>query len=113
VHMGPTVAISFVVSLLLLKLLFRKDLKASVQNPEQLMREDEAVYLKDKNLLKKSMVVLIGVIVLFVLHSSLPLEPSVIAIGGAAVLLVITGQVLKEYFMKLIGLLCYFLQGFS
>jgi Na+/H+ antiporter NhaD/arsenite permease-like protein len=54
VHMGPTVAISFVVSLLLLKLLFRKDLKASVQNLEQLMREDEAVYIKDKNLLKKN-----------------------------------------------------------
>ena len=90
VHMGPTVAVSFVASLFLLKLLFRKDLKASVQNLEQLMREDETVYLKDKNLLKKSMVVLIGVIVLFVVHGALHLEPSVIAIGGAAVLLVIT-----------------------
>jgi Na+/H+ antiporter NhaD/arsenite permease-like protein len=90
VHMGPTVAVSFVASLFLLKLLFRKDLKARVQNLEQLMREDETVYLKDKNLLKKSMVVLIGVIVLFVVHGALHLEPSVIAIGGAAVLLVIT-----------------------
>jgi Na+/H+ antiporter NhaD/arsenite permease-like protein len=90
VHMGPTVAVSFVASLFLLKLLFRKDLKARVQNLEQLMREDETVYLKDKNLLKKSMVVLIGVIVLFVVHGALHLEPSVIAVGGAAVLLVIT-----------------------
>jgi Na+/H+ antiporter NhaD/arsenite permease-like protein len=90
VHMGPTVAVSFVASLFLLKLLFRKDLMATVQNLEQLMREDETVYLKDKNLLKKSMVVLIGVIVLFVVHGALHLEPSVIAIGGAAVLLVIT-----------------------
>lgn len=90
VHMGPTVAVSFVASLFLLKLLFRKDLMARVQNLEQLMREDETVYLKDKNLLKKSMVVLIGVIVLFVVHGALHLEPSVIAIGGAAVLLVIT-----------------------
>jgi Na+/H+ antiporter NhaD/arsenite permease-like protein len=56
-HMGPTVAVSFVASLLFLKFLFRKDLKAQVQNLEQLMREDESVYLKDKNLLKKSMVV--------------------------------------------------------
>ena len=90
VHMGPTVAVSFIASLFLLRLLFRKDLKAKVQNLEQLMREDETVYLKDKNLLKKSMIVLIGIIVLFVVHGELHLEPSVIAIGGAAVLLVIT-----------------------
>jgi Na+/H+ antiporter NhaD/arsenite permease-like protein len=56
-HMGLTVAVSFVASLLFLKFLFRKDLKAQVQNLEQLMREDESAYLKDKNLLKKSMVV--------------------------------------------------------
>lgn len=89
-HMGPTVAVSFVASLLLMKFLFRKDLKAPVQNLEHLMREDETLYLKDRKLLKKSMVVLIGVIALFVVHGSLQIEPSVIAIGGAAVLLVLT-----------------------
>jgi Na+/H+ antiporter NhaD/arsenite permease-like protein len=89
-HMGPTVAVSFVASLLLMKFLFRKDLKAQVQNLEHLMREDETLYLKDRKLLKKSMVVLIGVIALFVVHGSLQIEPSVIAIGGAAVLLVLT-----------------------
>ena len=89
-HMGPTVAVSFVASLLLMKFLFRKDLKAQVQNLEHLMREDETIYLKDRKLLKKSMVVLIGVIALFVVHGSLQIEPSVIAIGGAAVLLVLT-----------------------
>ena len=89
-HMGPTVAVSFVASLLLMKFLFRKDLRAQVQNLEHLMREDETLYLKDRKLLKKSMVVLIGVIALFVVHGSLQIEPSVIAIGGAAVLLVLT-----------------------
>ena len=89
-HLGPTVAVSFVASLLLMKFLFRKDLKAQVQNLEHLMREDETLYLKDRKLLKKSMVVLIGVIALFVVHGSLQIEPSVIAIGGAAVLLVLT-----------------------
>ena len=48
------------------------------------------LYLKDRKLLKKSMVVLIGVIALFVVHGSLQIEPSVIAIGGAALLLVLT-----------------------
>ncbi len=82
-HMGPTVAVSFAASLLFMKLLFRKDSKAQVQNLEHLMSEDETLYLKDKKLLKKSLIVLGGVIVLFVVHGSLQIEPSVIALGGA------------------------------
>jgi Na+/H+ antiporter NhaD/arsenite permease-like protein len=90
IHMGATVAVSFIASLFLLRLLFRKDLTVPVQNIEQLMKEDETTYLKDKSLLKKSMVVLIGVVALFIVHGSLHVEPSIIALGGAAVLLVIT-----------------------
>jgi Na+/H+ antiporter NhaD/arsenite permease-like protein len=90
IHMGPTIAISFIASMLLLKFFFRKDLKASVSNLEQLMREDENALLKDKNLLKKSMAVLIGVVVMFVIHGSLHIQPSIIALGGAAVLFIIT-----------------------
>jgi Na+/H+ antiporter NhaD/arsenite permease-like protein len=90
IHMGPTVAVTFVASLFLLKFIFRKDLKAQVQNLEQLMKEDESAYLKDRGLLKKSLAVLLGVIALFVVHGALHIEPSVIALGGAAVLLVVT-----------------------
>lgn len=90
VHMGPTIAVSFVASLLLLKFMFRKDLKAQVQNLEQLMKEDERTYLKDKSVLKKSLGVLLGVVALFVVHGSLQIEPSIIALGGAGVLLAIT-----------------------
>jgi Na+/H+ antiporter NhaD/arsenite permease-like protein len=90
IHMGPTIAISFIASLFLLRLLFRKHLIVPVQNIQQLMKEDETAYLKDKRLLKKSMVVLTGVIAIFIVHGSLHVEPSIIALAGAAVLLVIT-----------------------
>jgi Na+/H+ antiporter NhaD/arsenite permease-like protein len=90
VHMGPTVAVSFAVSLILLKFFFRKELKAAVQNIDQLMQEDERTYLKDKGILKKSLAVLFGVIALFVVHGALHIEPSIIALGGAAVLLAVT-----------------------
>ncbi len=90
IHMGPTIAVSFAASMLLLKLFFRKDLKYRVQNLDELMSmyEDEHALLKDKGLLKKSMAVLIGVLVLLVVLGSV--QPSVIAMGGAAVLLVLT-----------------------
>jgi len=90
IHMGPTIAISFAASLFLLKFLFRKELKAQVQNLDQLMKEDERTYLKDKGILKKSLGVLFGVVALFVVHGSLHIEPSIIALGGAGVLLAIT-----------------------
>jgi Na+/H+ antiporter NhaD/arsenite permease-like protein len=90
IHMGPTIAVSFVASLFLLKFMFRKELKAQVQNLEQLMKEDERTYLKDRSILKKSLGVLFAVIALFVVHGSLGIEPSIIALGGAGVLLAIT-----------------------
>jgi Na+/H+ antiporter NhaD/arsenite permease-like protein len=90
IHMGPTIAVSFVASLFLLKFMFRKELKAQVENLEQLMKEDERTYLKDRSILKKSLGVLFAVIALFVVHGSLGIEPSIIALSGAGVLLAIT-----------------------
>jgi Na+/H+ antiporter NhaD/arsenite permease-like protein len=46
------------------------------------------------------MLVLTGVIALFVVHGSLQIEPSVIALGGAAVLLVITRASPERVFLE-------------
>jgi Na+/H+ antiporter NhaD/arsenite permease-like protein len=108
IYMGPTVAIVFVVSLLLLKFFFRKDLQVkekqeqgegqiAIENNNKSNLADELIqpergssFIKDKNLLKKCMIVLVGVIALFSLQNLHHLEVSVIALGGAAILLVIT-----------------------
>ena len=116
IYMGPTVAIVFVASLLLLKFFFRKDLqiKEEEQHKQQrplengnndnnsltneLIQYKEGSLIKDKNLLKKCMIVLVGVIALFSLQNLHHLEVSVIALGGAAVLLVIT----RAHFEKIL-----------
>ena len=107
IYMGTTVAIVFVASLLLLRFFFRKDLQVKEKKQQQqltlennnnrmtnltdeLIQPDEGSFIKDKNLLKKSMIVLLVVIVLFSLQNFHHIEVSVIALGGAAVLLVIT-----------------------
>jgi Na+/H+ antiporter NhaD/arsenite permease-like protein len=109
IYMGPTVAIVLVASLFLLKFFFRSDLqiKEEEQHKPQrplekgnnnnnsfltnhLMQPREGSIIKDKNLLKKCMIVLVGVIALFSLQNIHHLEVSVIALGGAAILLVIT-----------------------
>jgi len=94
--MGLPIIIIFVFSLLLLKLFFRKELKADqiIEKPssvEELMeRDEEAIIIENKDTLKKALIVLTGVIVLFSLQGLTHIEVSIIAIGGAAVLLVIT-----------------------
>jgi Na+/H+ antiporter NhaD/arsenite permease-like protein len=81
VHMGPTIALTFASSIFLLYVFFKKELKRKAQNLKQLMNEDENERLKDKSILKKSMVVLLGVVALFVMHGSIHIEPSIIALG--------------------------------
>ena len=90
IHMGPTIGISLIVSLILFKVFFRKDLKATPQNLEELMSQDEMSFIKDRPLLVKSLLVLFSVIALFVVHGILHIEPSLIALGGAGVLLLVS-----------------------
>jgi Na+/H+ antiporter NhaD/arsenite permease-like protein len=114
IYMAPTVAIVFLASLLLLRFFFRKDLQIREKQKQELTFEndnnnkinltheliqpDEGSFIKDKDLLKKSMIVLVGVIVLFSLQNLHHVEVSVIALGGAAVLLVIT----RAHFEKIL-----------
>jgi Na+/H+ antiporter NhaD/arsenite permease-like protein len=116
IYMGPTVAIVFVVSLLLLKFFFRKDLQIkerqyehqrSIENDtndgsyltnELIQSKEGSSFIKDKNLLKKCLIVLVGVIALFSLQNLHHLEVSVIALGGAAILLVIS----RAHFEKIL-----------
>lgn len=90
IHMGPTIGVSLIVSLILFKVFFRKDLRTSPQNLEEIMSQDEKSFIKDKSLLAKSLLVLFGTIALFVIHGILRVEPSIIALGGAGVLLLIS-----------------------
>ena len=89
IHMGPTIAISLFVSLFILKFLFRKALAQKPTNLEDLLSQDEKVLIKDRSLLKKSLAVLSAVIILFVIHGSINIEPSIIAMSGAGILMIV------------------------
>jgi Na+/H+ antiporter NhaD/arsenite permease-like protein len=87
--MGPTIAITFVSSLLILRLLFAKDMKVRFDVREIEKFEQEHL-IKDKSLLKKCLAILSAVIFLFTIQGLIGIEVSLIAFAGAAVLLVIT-----------------------
>lgn len=89
INMGPTVGISLFASLFILKFQFRKDLEQKPHNIEDLLSQDEKVLIKDRSVLKKSLAVLLGVIFLFVIHGSINIEPSIIALSGAGILMIV------------------------
>ncbi|HEY7777712.1 MAG TPA: SLC13 family permease, partial [Nitrososphaeraceae archaeon] len=86
INMGPTIGISLFASLFILKFLFRKSLAQKPHNLEDLFSQDERVHIKDRSILRKSLAVLAGVIILFIIHGSINIEPSIIALSGAGVL---------------------------
>ncbi len=90
VHMAPWVVVLMVVYLVMCRWLFRS---AFVYDPERadavmLLNEREAI--KDKPLLIKSLAVLGLVVAAFVLHPILHYEPSIVALLGAGLLVLIT-----------------------
>lgn len=89
INMGPTVGISLFASLFILKFQFRKYLEQKPHNIEDLLSQDEKVLIKDRSVLKKSLAVLLGVIFLFVIHGSINIEPSIIALSGAGILMIV------------------------
>ena len=91
VEMGPTIAITFVLSLFLLRMFFSRELKEGFDiNVINKFKEEEGRLVKDKNLLKKCLVILAAVIFFFTIQGAIGIEVSIIAFAGAAVLLVVT-----------------------
>ncbi len=90
INMAPSILVTFLLGLFLIKIIFRKELKTIVNISGKFKTIDEKSLIKDKPLLKSSIIVLSGIIFLFVIQGSIGIEVSIIALGGAATLLIIT-----------------------
>ena len=97
VHMAPMVVVVMIVIIPLLVFLFRKELVNTQSDRDAVMQLEPKEFIKDWILLKKSLAVLFMVMVAFVLHSVLHLEPAVVALLGAGVLVAISGLQPKDY----------------
>ena len=97
IHMAPMVLVVLAVIIPMLVLMFNKELRNNAEDRKNVMNLNASSFIKDKPLLIKSLVVLTLVIVAFVLHSVLHLEPSVIAMIGAGVLVLISNLKPNEF----------------
>lgn len=88
-HLSPVVALIMVVTLLILYFIYKRELVVNEEKQEEVMKLEASAYIKDRPLLIKSVSVLLLTILGFILHSVIHLEASVIAIGGATILMLI------------------------
>ncbi len=75
--------------LLLFKFVFKEQLATEPKDVSRLMEMDPTEAIEDMKMLKQLLAVFGGVIALFFVHSALHLEPSVVALMGAAIALLV------------------------
>jgi Na+/H+ antiporter NhaD/arsenite permease-like protein len=91
IHVAPAVLIAIIPAFWLLRIIEKPGLSGNRRRNVDLLRIQYGI--KDAALLKKSGVILIGVILLFFVHSAIPhplLSVATIALGGAVLMLLVT-----------------------
>ena len=100
VHMAPVVTVVFVLFVALTRLLFRKEFVHHPDRVGEVLSLDERRAITDPRLLVRCLCVLVAVIAGFALHTVLHLEPSIVALLGAGVMLLVSradvGETLQE-----------------
>jgi Na+/H+ antiporter NhaD/arsenite permease-like protein len=91
IHMAPMVIIVVMAIIPLLLFMFRKELVNTPEDRKMINELDERSFLTDIKLMKKSLFVLVLVVIAFISHSFLHLEPAIIALLGAGLLILISG----------------------
>ena len=86
---GPAVLIILVVSILMFYFLYGKKMEVSTDKQNSIMNLHAHEAIKSKSLFNKSVVMTIIVALAFVLHGSFHIEPSVVALAAAAIMLII------------------------
>ncbi len=86
-HLAPITLLAWLAALFTLRFLFKKELSEKPKNIQALINLDENQALKDVSNMRKLLIVLGIVIILFFFHNQLHLLPATIAMGGAALAL--------------------------
>jgi Na+/H+ antiporter NhaD/arsenite permease-like protein len=99
-HLAPVILVIMAVFLAMAKVMFRNALQAKPDRVAEVMRLDEREAITDWGLLTRSLVVLFGVTIGFLLHSALGYEPVTVALIGAGAIVLVsredTGALLRD-----------------
>lgn len=91
-HSLPVVILSWFMVLSVIRLVFRKEFDAKPKSIKALMAMDEKKVIKNKDLMRRTLLTLVFVIVLFFAHSSFHIPPSFVALMWASLLLLLVSE---------------------
>jgi Na+/H+ antiporter NhaD/arsenite permease-like protein len=92
INLGPVVIVIFLVSVFLLKIFYRKDLRNHKEFENAFKDLKPETLLEDRRLLKRSLIVLALVLFGFMTHGITHVEPATVALAGAGLLLFLGSQ---------------------
>lgn len=98
VHMAPVTTVLIGVLIVFCRVMFRKHFVYDPVRAASVMSLNEREAITDKPLLIKSLVVVTLVLAGFVLHSFVHIEPSIVAMLGAGLLVLLANLQPKDYF---------------
>lgn len=96
-HMAPIALVALLLMIPIWLFMFRKELINDPEVREAIAGLDAKSRITDKTLTIKSLLVLSGVLIAFSFHTLLHVEPAVIALFGAGILVAISGLKPKDY----------------
>jgi Na+/H+ antiporter NhaD/arsenite permease-like protein len=96
-NLGPIVVLLLVVFVGMCRFLFRDAFRYDEERVGAVMALDEREVIRDRGLLVRSLAVLALVLLGFVLHAALHVEPSLVALLGAGVLVAVSGLQPAEF----------------
>lgn len=97
IHLAPIVIIVMVVLIALLPRLFRGSFAVDPERVAEVMSLEEKEAIRDRRLLIACGVVLVAVFAAFIAHSWVHMEPSIVALLGAGILIVVSRLEHSDY----------------
>ncbi len=96
VNLAPVAALTLVVTTAIMYLVYRSRLSISPDRVDEVAKLDPARDIRQRPYVKRSIAVLLGTIVAFFLHAPLHIEPAVVAVAGAAVMLLVAADDVED-----------------
>jgi Na+/H+ antiporter NhaD/arsenite permease-like protein len=111
VNLAPVSILTLFVTAALLYFAFRKRLVVTAERAAEIAKLDAARDVREGRHVKRSIAVLLGTIVAFFLHNLLGVEPAVVALVGATILLVLSADDLDDAFRRVDWTTLFFFLG--